>query len=35
MNPDLSMVLALRRVMQSVEEGMGMAQAIVRGLGGC
>jgi len=34
MNPDLSMVLALRRVMQSVEEGMGMAQAIVRGLGG-
>jgi hypothetical protein len=34
MNPDLSMVLALRRVMESVEEGRGMAQALVRELGG-
>jgi len=34
MNPDLSMVLALRRVMESVEEGRGMAQALARELGG-
>ncbi|HEV2225595.1 MAG TPA: hypothetical protein VGR56_02175 [Nitrososphaerales archaeon] len=34
MNPDLVMVLALRRVMESVEEGMGMSQALVRELGG-
>lgn len=34
MNPELSMVLALRRVMESVEEGRGMAQALARELGG-
>jgi hypothetical protein len=34
MNTDLSMVLALRRAMESVEEGRGIAQALVRELGG-
>ncbi|MDA4126260.1 MAG: hypothetical protein OK452_03515 [Thaumarchaeota archaeon] len=34
MNPELSMILALRRVMESVEEGRGMSQALVRELGG-
>ena len=34
MNPDLSMVLALRRVMESIEDGRGMAQALARELGG-
>jgi hypothetical protein len=33
MNPDLSMILSLKRVLESVGEGMGMAQSLVRELG--
>ena len=33
MNPELDMVLSLRRVLESAEAGMGMSQAVVRELG--
>ncbi len=32
MNTDLSMILSLRRVLESAESGMGMSQSIVKGL---
>ena len=33
MNPDLSMVLSLRRVLESAQKGMGMSQSLVKELG--
>jgi hypothetical protein len=33
MNQDLSMILSLRRVLESAEEGMGISQSMVRELG--
>lgn len=34
MNPDLSTILSLKRVLESTSEGKGMAKSIVEGLGG-